>query len=97
MPAACSVADKAGEGSVLRSHVRSRAAAACLALALCTSAATIARGDEDGVSFRIAGFFGSLAATPQQPGWSVASILYKTNVSATGNAAVAAQKPMLTK
>lgn len=64
-------------------------AAACLALALCASAATITRADEDGVSFWIPGFFGSLAATPQQPGWSVASILYNTNVSATGNAAVA--------
>lgn len=48
-----------------------------------------ARADEDGISFWIPGFFGSLAATPQQPGWSVTSILYNTNVSATGNAAVA--------
>ena len=48
-----------------------------------------ARADEDGVSFWIPGFFGSLAATPQQPGWSLASILYNTNVSASGNAAVA--------
>jgi hypothetical protein len=30
-----------------------------------------------------------LAATPQQPGWSPTSILYNTNVSASGNAAVA--------
>jgi hypothetical protein len=45
--------------------------------------------DEDGVSFWIPGFFGSLAATPQQPGWSLTSILYNTNVSASGNAAVA--------
>jgi len=58
-------------------------------LALCASATTIARADEDGISFWIPGFFGSLAATPQQPGWSVASILYNTNVSATGNAALA--------
>src|SRR6516165_11860391 len=48
-----------------------------------------ARADEDGVSFWIPGFFGSLAATPQQPGWSLISILYNTNVSASGNAAVA--------
>ena len=26
--------------------------------------------DEGGVSFWVPGFFGSLAATPQQPGWS---------------------------
>src|SRR5436305_615448 len=30
----------------------------------------IAAADEGGVSFWIPGFFGSLAATPQQPGWS---------------------------
>ena len=35
----------------------------------------ISFADEDGVSFWIPGFFGSLAAVPQQPGWSVASIL----------------------
>jgi hypothetical protein len=63
--------------------------AACLVLALYASAATIARADEDGVSFWIPGFFGSLAATPQQPGWSVASVLYNTNVSASGNTALA--------
>src|SRR5581483_12225598 len=48
-----------------------------------------ALADEGGVSFWVPGFFGSLAATPQQPGWSVTSILYNTNVSATGNAALA--------
>jgi hypothetical protein len=45
--------------------------------------------DEDGTSFWIPGFFGSLAAAPQQPGWAVTSILYNTNISASGNAAVA--------
>ena len=48
-----------------------------------------ARADEDGFSFWIPGFFGSLAAAPQQPGWALTSILYNTNVSASGNAAVA--------
>ena len=48
-----------------------------------------ARADEDGFSFWIPGFFGSLAAAPLQPGWSVMSILYNTNVSASGNAALA--------
>jgi hypothetical protein len=38
--------------------------------------------DEGGVSFWIPGFFGSLAATPQQPGWSLATIYYHTTVSA---------------
>ena len=64
------------------------AAAASLALAalLCTS--NIARADENGISFWVPGFFGSLAATPQQPGWSLATIYYHTDVSASGSAAV---------
>ena len=44
--------------------------------------------DENGVSFWVPGFFGSLAATPQQPGWSFAAINYYTNVKASGDAAV---------
>ena len=35
------------------------------------------------------GFFGSLAATPQQPGWSLANIYYHTSVSAGGGVALA--------
>jgi hypothetical protein len=61
---------------------------AVLALAVLVSLATVSRADEDGVSFWIPGFFGSLAATPQQPGWSAATINYYTNVSASGNAAL---------
>jgi hypothetical protein len=34
-----------------------------------------ATADEGGVSFWVPGFFGSLAATPQQPGWSNAFII----------------------
>ena len=34
----------------------------------------IAAADEGGVSFWLPGLFGSLAAAPQQPGWSLASI-----------------------
>lgn len=48
-----------------------------------------ARADEGGVSFWVPGFFGSLAATPQQPGWSVAEIYYHTSVAASGNVALA--------
>ena len=48
-----------------------------------------ALADEDGVSFWIPGFFGSLAAAPQQPGWSLTSIYYHTDVSASGSAAIA--------
>src|SRR3984893_12758808 len=47
--------------------------------------------DEGGVSFWVPGFFGSLAATPQQPGFSFATIYYHTSVSAGGNVAFARQ------
>jgi hypothetical protein len=48
-----------------------------------------ALADEGGVSFWVPGFFGSLAAAPQQPGWSLANIYYHTSVSAGGNVALA--------
>src|SRR6201997_5143223 len=72
------------------SHLWPRLGTALFAVfvaAACTTNNALA--DEDGVSFWIPGFFGSLAAAPQQPGWSLTSILYNTNVSASGNAAVA--------
>jgi hypothetical protein len=47
--------------------------------------------DEGGVSFWIPGFFGSLAATPQQPGFSFATIYYHTSVSAGADVAFARQ------
>src|SRR5262245_9602043 len=47
--------------------------------------------DEGGVSFWIPGFFGSLAATPQQPGWSFATIFYHTDVKAGADVAFARQ------
>jgi hypothetical protein len=47
--------------------------------------------DEGGVSFWVPGLFGSLAATPQQPGWSFASIYYHTSVSAGADVAFARQ------
>jgi hypothetical protein len=43
--------------------------------------------DEGGVSFWIPGFFGSLAAAPQQPGWSLQSTYYHTSVSAGADVA----------
>jgi hypothetical protein len=41
------------------------------------------------VSFWLPGLFGSLAATPQQPGWSLANIYYHTSVSAGADVASA--------
>src|SRR6202040_3287361 len=46
-----------------------------------------ALADEGGVSFWVPGFFGSLAAAPQQPGWSLADVYYHTSVSAGGDVA----------
>jgi hypothetical protein len=50
-----------------------------------------ALADEGGVSFWVPGFFGSLAATPQQPGWSFATIFYHTSVRAGADVAFARQ------
>jgi hypothetical protein len=50
-----------------------------------------ARADEGGVSFWIPGFYGSLAATPQVPGWQLATIFYNTSVSAGADVAFAKQ------
>jgi hypothetical protein len=52
---------------------------------------TYAVADEGGVGFWVPGIFGSLAATPQQPGFSFASIYYHTSVSAGGDVAAARQ------
>ena len=72
-----------------RTRLFSPLAAVTLAVAAITAVPTIARADEGGVSFWIPGFYGSLAAAPQQPGWSWVDIYYHTDVSASGNAAVA--------
>jgi hypothetical protein len=45
--------------------------------------------DEGGVSFWVPGLFGSLAAVPQQPGWSLANIYYSDHVRAGGDVALA--------
>ena len=47
----------------------------------------IAAADEGGISFWLPGLYGSLAASPTTPGWSVAAIYYHTTVDASGAAA----------
>jgi hypothetical protein len=70
--------------SVLRQLCIGAAASALIGLP-----AQIARADEGGVSFWVPGFFGSLAAVPQEtPGWSMASVYYHTSVSAGGDVAL---------
>ena len=53
--------------------------------------ATPALADEGGVSFWVPGFFGSLAATPQTPGFSFATMYYHTSVKAGPDVAFARQ------
>jgi hypothetical protein len=77
----------------IRSRLRRRSARPIIAIAGLTFVAVALApnnswADEDGISFWIPGFFGSLAATPQQPGWSFAAINYYTNVTGNGNVAV---------
>jgi hypothetical protein len=65
--------------------------ASLAAIAASMSIATPALADEGGVSFWIPGLFGSLAAVPQQPGFSFAMIYYHTDVSAGADVAFARQ------
>lgn len=53
------------------------------------AASQVALADEGGVSFWLPGLYGSLAAVPQQPGWSFAEVFYHTSVWAGADVAVA--------
>jgi hypothetical protein len=75
--------------ATLTSAIKSGLVWGAITLAAVVSVPKHALADEGGVSFWIPGFFGSLAAAPQQPGWSLAIINYYTNVSAGGNVALA--------
>lgn len=74
-------------GKVNGGSMRMSKTIAAIGFLAIASIPTIASADEAGVSFWIPGFFGSLAATPQQPGWSAAAIYYHTSVSAGGEVA----------
>jgi hypothetical protein len=56
------------------------------ALLLCPE---ISRADESGISFWLPGQYGSLAATPQTPGWALGTIYYHTSLAGSGNVAAA--------
>jgi hypothetical protein len=72
-------------------RARRRTFGAALVLGALIAAPPIAVADEGGVSFWVPGFFGSLAATPLQPGFSVANIYYHTTVNAGADVAFARQ------
>ena len=57
----------------------------CAATAVLTAPA--ANADENGISFWLPGMYGSLAAAPSNPGWSLATVYYHTSVSASGDTA----------
>ena len=69
-----------------RTRATRRLANAALAFTLILGggigAPMIATADEGGVSFWLPGLFGSLAAAPQQPGWSLTTIYWHDDVSA---------------
>lgn len=72
--------------SAVRGFAR-RAAVLGVLVAGFTGLAGSARADQGGVSFWLPGAFGSLAATPLVPGWSMAAIYLHSSVSAGGNVA----------
>jgi hypothetical protein len=67
---------------VWRRHLAVAGAAALVSLPF-----QAANADEGVVSFWLPGLFGSLAAAPVAPGWSLGSIYYHTSVGASGNVA----------
>jgi hypothetical protein len=68
-----------------------RRATTCAVVAAMALFPLVSRADEGGVSFWVPGFFGSLAAVPQQPGWSLATMYYHTSVKAGGDIVFARQ------
>jgi hypothetical protein len=68
-----------------------RHTSAAVAIALLASLPSVSRADEGGVSYWLPGRFGSLAAVPAVPGWSMAAVYYHTSVGASGAVAAARQ------
>jgi hypothetical protein len=76
-----------GEAGFSRRLPGKRSAAIAALAAASVLFSQTARADEGGVSLWLPGFFGSLAASPLQPGWSLTSIYYHTTVSAGADVA----------
>lgn len=83
----CAVSRKSGLGR--GSSIRPTVAFAVLAFATVASAPKTAVADEGGVSFWLPGLFGSLAAAPVQPGWSMTAMEYYDSVRAGGDVSLA--------
>ena len=78
----------------LSRFVATGSASFALLLAIFSGGREAALADEGGVSFWLPGIYGSLAAAPQQPGWSLPLIYYHTSVSASGSIAAAKEVPV---
>src|SRR4029077_13634748 len=77
----------AKSGRPISAHRRRLGVAAIVLAPVIMFSSNEASADEGGGSFWVPGFFGSLAATPQQPGWSLATIYYHTTISAGADVA----------
>src|SRR3954447_25410134 len=64
------------------------ARAVCLLMAVFL-APQAAHADEGGISMWLPGIYGSLAATPLQPGWTLVTTGYHTSVAAGGDVGLA--------
>jgi hypothetical protein len=83
-----------GEATMEKSAAKgiaNRAARWAFAALTLFAMAPAAVADEGGVGLWVPGFFGSLSATPQQPGFNFATLVYYTSVSAGSDVAFARQ------
>jgi hypothetical protein len=86
--AVSAVADLARDDSNrARPLPRSRLLVTALFVAFALSLPSAVRADENGISFWLPGIYGSLAAAPQQPGFTFTAINYFDSVSASGSVA----------
>jgi hypothetical protein len=69
----------------LRSRGRKPWRLGVLALGISLLSASIAQADESGISFWLPGLFGSFAAAPGVPGFTVATLYYHPSVSASNS------------
>ena len=70
---------------------RRRLRVGLVATALALVSPQIALADENGISFWLPGQFGSLAAVPITPGWSLGTVYYHTSVGGSGGVAASRQ------
>ena len=80
----------AADAPEVSQRIASSALAALAAITI-TALPQPAAADEGGVGFWVPGFFASLAAAPQVPGWSLATIYYHTSLSGGADVAFARQ------